>query len=467
MSAPILWIVIPGLVALALIILRRYPRVVMIIAISSVLLLALLSWRLSIEEVITVGNWAFKIQEQLIVAGRRFVISNNDRPIITFFYISLAFWFIGAIVTPVPRFFMPLGLSLVAVLISALAVDPILYAALLIEVAILIGVLMLVPFGGFANRGVLRFLTYQTLAVPFILIAGWFISGAELQAGNTQDIVRAAIFLGFGFALQLGIFPLHSWIPMLMEKSHPFVAAFVVSNLINVGLFFGVGFLQRYPWLQESLNLLEILRLLGVLMVGVGGIWAAFQRHLGRMFGFAIILEIGRTLLAIGLPQGTQLLFALSLPRTVSMGVWALALSRLKSQTEGLRFYEAQGLGRQLPIASVGLIMGHFSLVGVPILAGFPVYLILWEQLATIGVWLSLGTLIGSVGLLVGGLRSFTVLMMGPEELAPVGDENWQGLGVRLLLLFGVGVMLIMGLIPQWFLPLLTSLSLGLESPAP
>jgi NADH-quinone oxidoreductase subunit N len=466
MSSPIIWILIPALIAFLLLFLRRFQIIILIAGIATALLLAIMAWQLPIGEVITVGSWAFKIDEQLAIAGRSFVISNPERPIIASFYLSLVFWFVGALFIRLSTIFIPLGLGLVAVFISALAVEPILYTALIVEVGILIAVLMLVPRGAEAHRGVLRFLTYQTLAVPFILIAGWFIIGAEVQVGNTQDILRAAIFLGFGFAFQLGIFPLHSWIPMLMEKSHPYVTAFVLTILISTGLFFGISFLQTYSWQQESVDIFGILRLLGMLMVIVGGGWAAFQRHLGRIFGYAVILEVGRTLLAISLPQGTQIFFALSLVRIVSFGVWALALSVFYAYSDELRFSAVQGMGRQFPIATSGLILANFSLVGLPLLAGFPIYLVLWEELALLGVWLSIGTLLGSAGLLVAAIRSLAVLVMGPEDL-PVIDTSWQELGARVLLIIGVAMMFVLGLFPQWFLPLLTSLSSSLQTPVP
>lgn len=466
MSAPIIWILIPGFLSLALLFLRRYKLVVLIVSTFASILLALFAWQLQFGEVITVGSLAFIIQEQFVVLGRRFVISNLDRPIITFAYLSLVFWYVGAAFTSVPRIFIPLGMSVVAVLVSALAVEPILFAALLIEVAVLISVLILVPMGGAVNRGVLRFLSYQTISLPFILIAGWFLSGVELQARNTQDIVRAAIFLGFGFAFQLGVFPLHSWIPMLMEKSHPYVAAFLITMLMNMSLFFGVGFLFQYPWLQENLNLLEILRLLGLVMVITGGIWAAFQRHLGRLFGYAVILEVGRTLLAISLPEGSQLLFALTVPRILSLGIWILALSLLHAHSDGLRFNQIQGMGRQFPIAAGGIVLAIFSLVGIPLLAGFPVYHLLWEQLAQIGIWISIGSLLASVGLLIGGLRTLAVLVMGPDEMPHI-KTGWQELGVNTLLLVGMAGMFILGLFPQWFLPALLSLSVSLQPQIP
>ena len=466
MSSPILWIVVPGIVAFVLIFLSRYRIVSLVIAIVSALILAGLAWGLRIGEVITFGPWAFKIQEQLTIAGRSFVISNLDRPQIALFYFVLAYWFIGAFVISTPPLFIPLGLASVAVLIAALAVQPILYAALLIEVAILLYVLMLTPIGESVNRGVLRFITFQTLGVPFFLVAGWFLSGIELEAGNSQDIVRAAIFLGFGFAFHLGIFPLHSWIPMLTETAHPYIATFVISTLLSVGILFPVGFMQRYPSLYENINLLEILRLIGILMVLVGGVWAAFQRHLGRILGFAMILETGRTFLAISLPEGSQMIFALYISRILALGIWALSLSILKAHSGDLRFHAAQGLGRRFPIIAAGLILAQFSLVGIPVLGGYPIYMILWEQLADFGVWVNLIAILGSAGLMVGGLRSLAVLVMGPEDITTPEDAR-EDFFSNVIILIGLSVIFVIGLFPQWFLPSLTSISVTFGSMAP
>jgi formate hydrogenlyase subunit 3/multisubunit Na+/H+ antiporter MnhD subunit len=214
--------------------------------------------------------------------------------------------------------------------------------------------------------------------------------------------------------------------------------------------------------LHEYLDVLEVLRFLGILMVLVGGVWGAFQRHLGRMLGFAMIFETGRTFLVIGIPEGTQLLFALFFPRIMAFGVWALALSKLKEKSGELRFRAVQGLARRFPIVGAGLILAQFSLVGIPVLAGFPIYLTLWEQLTNFGLWVSLGMVLGSAGLMIGGLRSLAVLVMGPEEISETEDildrETVYSNG---LILIGISAMFVVGLFPQWFLPLLTSISVG------
>jgi len=61
-------------------------------------------------------------------------------------------------------------------------------------------------------------------------------------------------------------------------------------------------------------------------MVVTGGLLAAFQHHLGKIMGYAIIVETGFSLLALSLGSSSSLnIFLLLLvPRAISLGLWAL-----------------------------------------------------------------------------------------------------------------------------------------------
>jgi formate hydrogenlyase subunit 3/multisubunit Na+/H+ antiporter MnhD subunit len=457
MSAPILWIVFPGVLSLVLIFLRR--RVVsVVVSVLSALLLAGMAWAFRIGEVISLGPWDFVIDEQLVVLGRSFIIDNGDRAQLILFFIAVAFWFFGTLAIDVPRLFVPLGLSMVAILSAALAVDPFIFAPLLIMMAILISILLLIPWGQQVSPGVLRYLVYQTLGMIATLLAGWFLIQVVPETGNLAGMVRAAVFLGFGFVCLLGVFPLHSWIPMLAKETPPYVAAFVFSALLSVGIMLGLDFLNQFLWLEETLDVLDILRFLGVVTIVAGGMWAAFQRDLGSMLGYAVVVEVGRTLMVIGLPSGQGLSYTLLLPRILSSGVWALALTVLRPYVKDFRFRTVQGMARRFPIVAAGVIFAHFSLAGLPLLAGFPVYLTLWEQLSIQESFTAFWAVLGSVGLMMGGLRSLAVLVMGPEDL-PWSQEEGANLFAQILIVLGVGMLFVVGLFPQWFFPLLRSLA--------
>ena len=473
MNAPTVWILIPGAAAVLLFFFRRWQKIVILVGIILAILLAWLAWRTPIGMPMTVGSWSFKVLDTLPVLGRQFVLTDADRPLMMVIYLSAAFWFGGSIIVGAGPMFVPLGFGLLSLLTAALAVDPFLYAALLIEMAVLVSIPILCAPGRPLSRGALRFLTLQTMGMPFILYSGWMLAGVEANPGNQELIVKVSLLMGMGFIFLLAIFPFHTWIPMLAEESHPYAAAFVLLILPVMVAILGLGFLDRYTWLRSTSTLFTLLRLSGVLMVLTGGLWAAFQRHLGRILGYAVMVEIGLSLLAIGTQGSIPVFFASLLPRVLGLGVWALALSTVRLYSTDLHFSSIQGLARGLPVASAALVIANFSIAGFPILAGFPMRIALMENLARhdlVGAFL---TVIGSIGLFAGGLRTFAVLITGPDQdrlsdRREVNPENnvekqttvkageWQITESRAQLFFlivGILLLILVGLFPQWFFP--------------
>ena len=193
---------------------------------------------------------------------------------------------------------MPFAFGMLALLIAALAVEPFLYAALLIEITVLIAIPLLAPPNTKPGRGVFRFLAFQTFGMPFILFTGWMLAGLEASPGDLQVALQAGVLLGIGFGFLLAVFPFHSWLPMLAEVGNPYIVAFIFYMLPGMVSLFGLGFFDRFVWLRESESAYQLIRGIGMVMVVVGGVWAAFETHLGRMLGHAAIMETGLTLLA-------------------------------------------------------------------------------------------------------------------------------------------------------------------------
>jgi NADH:ubiquinone oxidoreductase subunit 2 (subunit N) len=258
--------------------------------------------------------------------------------------------------------------------------------------------------------------------------------------------------------LLLAIFPFHTWIPMLFDETDPYSAAFVVFTLPVMISLFGVSFLERYAWLRNSQGLYELLRSAGLLMMAAGGLWAAFQKDFGRMLGFAVIAEIGFTLLALSLPRGggLDIIFASLIVRAAAVLLWAVSLNGLRHLSAELSFQALQGIGRQFPFLAAGLLGAHLSLAGFPALAGFPTRLGLWQELAGVDAWSAWGALLGSLGLLAGGIRSMAVLVMRPPDAEPL--EARIPLRFSILAILGLGIVLLLGVFPQLYQQWLPSL---------
>jgi formate hydrogenlyase subunit 3/multisubunit Na+/H+ antiporter MnhD subunit len=384
------------------------------------------------------------------VMGRRFILEDGDRFLLMMVYLIAAFWFGAAYIARAGRMLVPLGLAVVALLTAALAVEPFLYAAMFIEMAVLVSVPILLIPGKPHGRGIIRFVILLTIGMPLILFTEWMLTGVETSPGNLTMVMRAAGILGLGFMFLMAIVPFHTWIPMLAHDSHPYAFAFVLTMLPWMIFLFGLGFLDRYTWLRNNDQVYELLRLAGVLMVLTGGIGAAFQRHLGRILGFAVILEIGFTLLAAGLKENVWLAFGMLLPRVLAFGVWALALASLWIQGHEMYYGKLQGIGRKMPVLTAAIVFAQFSIAGFPLLAGFPIKIALWDLLAVQSGWEATLTLLGSIGLIASGLRSLTVFVTGPEEHPWKVTESWQDL---ILLGIGLTAIFLVGLFPQLFLP--------------
>ena len=456
MSAPLLWIIFPTAVAVVCLLITN-QRILTIAGGSLALLLAFIALIIPIDQALQIGNISLKIAPAIQIFGRRLILIPANGSLLAIFYGLIAMWFFGAEVTSTAHRLVPLGLIIAALLVASIAVEPFLYAAILIEMAVLLAVILLSPLNQAPGPGSLRFLIYQTLGMPFILFAGWLLAGVEASPGDLALAVQSATILGLGFAFLLAVFPFHTWLPMLSEEGSPYILGFLFWVLPTVTIIFGMGFLDRYAWLRTSEQLSQILTLGGLLMVVTGGLSSAFQRHLGRQLAYAVIAETGFSLLALSLPpeKSVQSVFLLIIPRSLALLVWAISLSRLKEQNESLRFSTVQGLARTYPITAAGLLLAHLSVAGFPLLAGFPIRLALWEGLASQSLGVAFWFLIGTLGLLAGATRTLAVLVMAPQGTEWEPKEMW---GSGIMIGLGVIGLFVLGIFPQLFRPILANL---------
>lgn len=460
LTAPIIFIIIPLVLAILLGLISQFRRTVIVIAAGVCLILGLFALIQPIGVPIQAGPWTVELSGKLNILGRSLVLTEGDRFLLVFVFCAGAIWFTGSLLAGTNRWFIHLGLVMMSVLVAAVAVEPFLYSALLVEIAVIASIPLLVSPGQKASQGVLRFLVFQTLAIPFILLAGWVLGVTGVSPAESGRVLRAGVLLGLGFAFWLGVFPFYTWIPMLARESNPFPAGFTLTLLPGVGLYLAMSFLAASGWVSQITTLYPVLRWVGVIMIATGGIWAAFQEDVARLLGYAVIIETGYALVAIGLqsPLGTQIFAASYLPRLIGLALWSFALTLLSRSRMGTGFEDLAGVIKQSRWAAVALIVAMLSLGGLPLLAGFPLKLLLLESLGTESLPIALWSMIGTGGFLFAAFRTimtFARPVPAETELVHIGRLE------QFMLIAGMIVLLAIGIFPNGLLSPVGELLLG------
>ena len=453
MNAPIVWILAPILTGGLLLVLRRFQRLVWVAGTGIALLLALAAAIVEFDTVFEIGPFSIEIQSAFQVLGRQFILADQDRQALVLVFLLAGLGFLLAPLAEPGSLLIPLGLIVSSLVIAALSVDPFLYAALFIEMIVLISVPLLVAPGTNPGKGAVRFLSYQTLGVPFILFSGRMLAGSEGSPGDFELVLRAAVLLGVGFAFFLAVFPFHSWLPMVFEETHPYVAAFVSIFILIAASLFGIELFNRFVWLRNSQNFHLVLRIGGLIMLLIGGAWAAFSAHLGRAIGFALMTFTGIVLLtfSLGFELNIEYYFPLVRSSALAVLIWSVCLRIVAEGRRGMGMVDLRGAGRASPIAAAGLVLAALTLAGYPILASYPQIARLLGGLSSQGVVAAAAAAIGLSGIAVHGLRGLGSLASldgddRTEESAP-GRGVRRPAGQQVLLGGAIALMLLIGML--------------------
>ncbi len=450
MSAPVLWIIVPSLAAVLLWFFRKNRDITFLGAIGLTGALTILAVLLPIDKLVSFSFFSANISSSFTILGRSLVLVDTERSFLILAYAMLTIWLLLAWLGRTRRIFAPVSLILVALMIAAIAVQPFFYSALIIEIAVLLSILILYKPGQASTRGILRYLIFQTLAVPCVLMIGWLTEVAGTNPTDASLVNLMILLLGLGFAFWLAIFPFYSWLPMLSEESDPIAGGFILGMLPTFILFLLLNFIDGFVWLRDPAFVFSIYKIAGIIMVGTGGIWAAFQTKLSRLFSYAVIMETGFALIGLSLRSQTGLqFFTLSMfPRMIAFAVWSYTLARMDSQKMESTLDGVKGLFGKAPWISLGLFTSMASLAGIPLFAAFPFRLILvqalFEQGGSIVIWIFIGIL----GFLIATFRFGTRIFQKPD----IFGQPWEGRSSSIVMVFAIVIILLIGIFPKFFL---------------
>ena len=448
-AGPLFLIVLPLALAPVVFLLRRWRLLAASLASAATLVMASLCLGPTFDRPVWVLGREVALGQPMMVLGREFALGLVGGFTLGFIYLIAAIAFLFAWRISQGGLFFPLGLIILSLLSAAVMIRHFLFAVLFLWIASLVAVFIVQGDREGPGRGALRYLVMVSLAVPPLLITPWLI---DLQAVNPDNLALlryATVLLAMGFAILLAVVPFHGWVSAVAADAPPMVAAFVLTVTNAVALLLMLNLLQSYPWLSEDPQVFRLLRIGGLLMAAVGGLLAFAQRDFGHLLGYAVLSDMGCTLVALSVASPTALTAALLqvAHRSVGLMLAAMGLAVVGHRAGDDSFANLSGVARRLPLSTVGLVLGGLSLAGMPLTAGFPGRWAVYRLLSAPG--LALAMLLSGAGVALGYLRGLSALL-SPSTESKVKREPF----IASLVILGMVVLCLgLGLRPQWLLP--------------
>lgn len=439
---------IPLLAAALVYLLRRFHALAALLSAGTLLLLLSLLWQIPLDTPVE-------------ILGRPFTLTALNRPPLLLVYLVSGLAFLIAWQVPQGDDFHPFGLLLLAVLGGAMASNNLIWSTLLTIMTLSMAAFLIQ--GGRPNstrRGALRCQTVAVLTVSLLLPTFLLIDAYTLtpDASHLANFILVTLALGIG--MLLGIVPFHGWLVAAGEDGPALgtVLLICLPNLAVLNLVFGL--LNDQTWLADKPQVWSMMTLAGLTTALWGGLPAFSQRHLGRLLGYAALVDLGHILLGLGVGTslGTTAALLHVVNRPFALLLTAVSLEVIRKSVGELRFEHLAGLAARLPVTSFGLAVGGLALAGFPLANTFPSHWLIYQAATRHNPLYGGALILANGGLLVGFMRGVYYLFSSSH---PSGGakEPWATKGIILAL---ATVVLIGGLFPQYLVSAIQPLAASL-----
>lgn len=392
--------------------------------------------------------------------GRELLLSRIAQVLLVALAIWLIFAFIFAWRISQGWTLFPVLLLVYSLITGALLFEELVVRVLLLKVAWLVMILLVQGGTKGTTRAATRLLILAVLAVPPFLLAATLISQRVYQPESAETLTSIIVLaLGMGFALMLAIIPFHAWLPQVVEDGPPLVAAWLVAGMGGSYLIILFDLLGRYQWLAENEQVQRILFTGGLLLAIGGALLIVTEQHLGRLWSYAVLVDLGYILLGFSFGSQPGMLAALLLiiSRLISLLLAGAALATIRHHATTLYFDQLTGIGPKIPLSMFAFAIGGLAMLGAPLTIGFPGH---WAVLRLM-VEAHSGWTIALVGTsllgCVGFLRAFAVMMNRVDQNKLKKVEPEPRLATFMLVTLAA-LSIFLGLAPQTMNPILSYL---------
>ncbi|VAW93107.1 Na(+) H(+) antiporter subunit D [hydrothermal vent metagenome] len=196
------------------------------------------------------------------------------------------------------------------------------------------------------------------------------------NVADTRTIYSAFAFFLVGVCLKLALFPLHYWLPNAYCYAPSAVTAFLAATATKVAIYILIRFSFSVFGVEFAFNtipLQNILLTLGLLGIFSASITAIYQTNVKRLFAYSSIAQIAYMILAFSMHSATGLMAMLIhlFNHALMKGALFLALGAVVYKVGSVDIKDFHGLGKKMPWTMAAIVIAGFSLIGVPLTAGF------------------------------------------------------------------------------------------------
>jgi len=438
------WVLVGGALAGACIAgaLRRWSAISALWAAAVSLALATLSWR-----TVRLPGFAVEMAQPAYLWGTSLALSSLIQALLGLVFTAVTFSVLGTLGRSPDRDIPTLSLAASGLWAAALMSQDLMVTALILAVIAAPVAVLLRPTKPGHPGAAVRYLLITALAAMALLLVPAFINQAPLNPQDPTPQLIAGALLGLGWALLTGLMPFHTWLLLTGSEARPVPASLVLGTapLLSMGL--GLTWLERYPWLLTvAPRLPDWLVWIGLATAAASGVLAAVTPDLGRLWGYASLIDLSALVMALGvaLASGTQ-------------GAWmvlggGMAARVVSHAAIGWALIESRGRFRTRPWAAGLLALGFLSLIGYPPALGFFARQPLYQVQTGPGVAF---LFLAGTGVIVGLIRMLIATTPSQRLSSGEADEIRR---LPLLTVVGLALLLIPGLVWRMAGPLVAAL---------
>ncbi|MBM2819363.1 MAG: proton-translocating NADH-quinone oxidoreductase subunit [Nitrosarchaeum sp.] len=247
-----------------------------------------------------------------------------------------------------------------------------------------------------SNEAALKYFLFGALSSAIIVygislsygLTGSTNIGEIIQAYSTLDpsllplaLLSVGMFIA-GFGFKMGLVPFHQWLPDAYEGGPPTITALLAAGTKKAGFAAAIRIIVL-GMVVLNLDWTLALGVIAVMTMTIGNVAAIMQKNLARMLAYSSIAHAGYILIGLAIAPysslGLQGSLYQILNHAVMKGAAFIAVAGIVTTLAVTNLDKLKGLGRRMPITSLGLAISLLALAGVPPLAGFWSKIMLFE----------------------------------------------------------------------------------------